>query len=68
MRVRDLSLELGISLRQTFGDDVIDEAVAVLQLMTRQLATETNRRRILVLGNGANHQVDFFVVEGRVGH
>ncbi|KAI2497764.1 hypothetical protein MHU86_16706 [Fragilaria crotonensis] len=32
------------------------------------MATKTNRRCILVLGNGANHQVDLLVVEGRFGH
>ncbi len=65
--VGNLSLKMGIALCQTFGNDVIDEAVTFfLQLVTEQVATETKGQGILILRDGQNHEVNCFIVEGRV--
>ena len=67
VQVADLSLELGIVLRQTLSNDVIDEAFAVFQLVTGQVTAKTKGRGILTLvGNGSDHEVNILIIDGGV--
>ncbi len=66
--IRDLNLELGVALRQTLSDDVIDKAVTVFQVVAWQLASEADGRSVLALRDCPNHQINLFIVEGGFGH
>jgi hypothetical protein len=67
VEVGDLRFELGITLGESLGDNVIHKTIAVLELVSRVVATQTNRGGILMLGDGTNHEVELCLIEGGLG-
>jgi hypothetical protein len=65
--IGDLHFELRVLLSQAFGDNIVNEAVAVFEFVTAGLLTsQAYGGGVLILGDRSNHEIDFSVVERRV--
>jgi hypothetical protein len=65
--VGDLCFELGMALSESLSDNVVHKTIAILKLVSRMVATQTNGRGILMLGDCASHEIEVRLIEGGLG-
>jgi hypothetical protein len=61
VRSGDLAFKLGVSLREAFRDDIVHKALTVGQRVSGLATSETCVGVCLVMGHGADEEVDLLL-------
>jgi hypothetical protein len=57
-----------MALSESLSDNVVHKTIAILELVSQMVATQTNVRGILMLGDCANYEIEVRLIEGGLGY